>query len=249
MTDKLPIGDRMKQQYENRTRYMLPRRSYAVARVDGKSFHTYTRQARRPFDDCIMQAMDETAIYLCRNMQGAKFAYVQSDEISVLLTDFDTITTESWFNGNIQKIASVSAAMATMQFNLAVRDDFPSNALFDARVFTIPDPVEVANYFIWRQQDWIRNSIAMVAGSHYSQKELFGKDMAAQHELIHAAGDNWATQYTQGQKNGRVVRRMGNGGTSTWMVEDAVVFTSRPDFLASLIPPMPVFDAIETVIV
>mgnify|MGYP001609185388 CR=1 FL=1 len=241
----------MKQQYENRTRYMLPRRSHTIIRIDGRCFHTYARKADKPFDNGLMRAMDATAVYLCEEIQGSRFAYVQSDEISVMITDFSTITSEAWFNGNVQKMASVGASMATMQFNRLMRDHplgEEMNACFDARVFTIPDPVEVANYFIWRQQDWIRNSIAMVAGSHYSQKELFGKDMAAQYEMIRTAGDNWAG-YSVGEKNGRVVRRIGEAGASMWMSEDAVVFTAYPDFLAAMIPPMPAFNIMETVVV
>ena len=82
------IGDRMKENYENRSRFSMARRSYTLIRVDGKAFHTYTRGLIRPFDDGLIEDMDATAVYLCKNIMGAKFAFVQSDEISILLTDF-----------------------------------------------------------------------------------------------------------------------------------------------------------------
>lgn len=101
------LGDRMKIFYENITRIFLPRRTYTIIRIYGKAFHTYTKGLDRPFDDKFVNDMDETACYLCKNIQGAKFAFVQSDEISILLTDFDSLTTSAWFDGNIQKMVSV----------------------------------------------------------------------------------------------------------------------------------------------
>ena len=91
------LGDRMKANYEDRTRISLPRRSYTIIRIDGKAFHTYTRGMISPFDDGLIADMDATAAYLCKNIMGAKFAFVQSDEISILLTDFEDIGTQSWF--------------------------------------------------------------------------------------------------------------------------------------------------------
>ena len=163
------LGDRMKDYYESRTKSLLPRRTYTIIRIDGKAFHTYTRGLERPFDDKLINDMDETAKYLCKNIQGAKFAFVQSDEISVLLTDFDKLQTSAWFDGSIQKITSISASLATAKFNELRPNKI---ALFDSRTFTIPSNVEVENYFIWRQQDTVRNSISSVAQSLYSSKEL-----------------------------------------------------------------------------
>ena len=170
----------MKEYYENRTRNFLPRRTYTIIRVDGKAFHTYTRGLETPFDGKLVSDMDETACYMCKNVQGAKFAFVQSDEISILLTDFDSLTTDAWFDGNVQKMASVSSSLATAKFN-ALRPD--KIALFDSRVFSIPSTVEVANYFIWRQQDATRNSISSVAQSMFSHSELENKNTNQMQEM------------------------------------------------------------------
>ncbi len=174
------IGDRMKQYYEDRTRAFLPRRTYTIIRLDGKAFHTYTKGLIRPFDEQLMNDMDETACFLCKNIQGAKFAFVQSDEISILLTDFEELTTDAWFDGNIQKIVSVSASLGTAKFNELRPNKL---AFFDSRVFTIPSNIEVENYFIWRQQDFTRNSIYTVAKSLYSHKQLEGIDSNVQQEM------------------------------------------------------------------
>jgi len=193
------LGDRMKE-YENVERKHLTRRTPCILRLDGKSFHTFTKGFQKPFDMILMESMWETAKYLCENVMGCKLAYVQSDEISLLLTDYDNITTQSWFDKNIQKMVSVSASMATLAFNnkfnelvkklqenalltldLEDRKDNVkiyhtylnkvNTALFDSRVFNLPKE-EVCNAFIWRQQDATRNAIQMVGHANFSQKQL-----------------------------------------------------------------------------
>lgn len=207
------LGDRMKRNYENRTRVSLPRRTHTIIRLDGKAFHSFTKGCERPFDTDLMDAMNFTAGMLCKEIQGARFAFVQSDEISLLLTDFEKPTTDAWFDGNIQKMASVAASIATAAFNAHWQSRvlqegrgllFNDFALFDARVFTIPDTVEVVNYFIWRQQDATRNSIAMAAQSVYSHKELHGKSSDEQQEMLHQKGINW-NDYPVGFKRGRAI--------------------------------------------
>ena len=267
------LGDRMKKNYENRTRILLPRRTYTVIRVDGKAFHTYTKGCERPFDKGLITDMNTTAEYLCKNIQGAVIGFVQSDEISILMTDFATHETDAWFDGNIQKIVSVAASMATSKFNqqrlvryisengvdgyamaldgnLITRDDVLSLKLaeFDARTFTIPSKTEVMNYFIWRQQDTVRNSIASVAQSLYSSKKLHGKNMSEQQEMIFQKGINW-NDYDSTLKRGRFVfkekyeltselKDSGKVERSRWVTRGCPTFTKEPDFLNLFIPNM-----------
>lgn len=231
--NKDSLGDRMKEQYENRTRYMLPRRTYTVIRVDGKAFHTYTRRMKRPYDMDFMDAMDNVGIFLMNELQGAQFAYLQSDECSVLLTDFSKPETCAAFDGNLQKLCSVSASLATMAFNkmATLYPEWTTSALFDSRVFVIPDPVEVENYFIWRQKDAERNSVQMLAQHYASQKQLHGKGIPEQHDIIHANGDNW-NNHPIGFKRGRAV-----------VYEDMVtkvveppIFTQAREWIVSKVP-------------
>lgn len=204
------LGSRIKENYENRTRYFLPRRTYTIIRLDGKAFHTFTKDCNRPYDGELMTIMNLTAKELCRQIQGAKFAYVQSDEISILVTDFDSEQTDAWFDGNIQKICSISAAIATAEFNKYIKIDNPKfkdkTAYFDARVFTIPDPIEVENYFIWRQKDATSNSIQMGAQSLYSHNELQGKNNSELQEMMFQKGVNW-NDYPNGFKRGRFIEK------------------------------------------
>src|SRR5689334_8003874 len=104
------LGDRMKKNYEDISRVFLPRRMPLIIRLDGKAFHTLTADMKKPWDDGMIHSMLTTAITLCENIQNTKLAYVQSDEISLLLTDYDYFNTEAWFDRNLQKMVSVSAS-------------------------------------------------------------------------------------------------------------------------------------------
>jgi tRNA(His) 5'-end guanylyltransferase len=223
------LGDRIKA-YENITRTFLPRRSNVVIRIDGKAFHTYTKGCDKPFDKGLQEDMNATAIALCENIQGAKLAYVQSDEITIVVTDYDTLETNAWFGNNIQKMVSVSASIATAEFNRirmlknhanwnANRQSvYPTDfvmAHFDSRIFTVPELAEVANTIIWRVQDATRNSIQMVARSLYSHKELEGKNTTELIELINAKGKPWS-EYDSRSRFGGLIRRV----DGVWKVVD-----------------------------
>lgn len=218
--DRISLGDRMKR-YEAVSKNFLMRRQPVIIRLDGKSFHSFTKGFKKPFDDILILTMQETMKYLCENIQGCVLGYTQSDEITLVLCDYQTLDTDAWFNYNIQKIVSVSASMATMKFNqLFLKEALEFNvsndececdgereelesysdalersalngALFDSRAFTLPIE-EVANCLIWRQQDAIRNSIQSLAQSLYPYKELHGiNTKSLQDKMIVEKGVNW----------------------------------------------------------
>ena len=112
------LGDRMKK-YEGVPKTTLMRRNPVIIRIDGKAFHTFTKGFQRPFDDILIESMQETMKYLCENIQGCKLGYCQSDEISLLITDYENINTAAWFDYEVQKICSIAASMATLVFNRA----------------------------------------------------------------------------------------------------------------------------------
>lgn len=183
----------MKEYYEIRNRRFLTRRTPVIIRIDGKAFHTYTKGLNKPFDEYLMEDMQLTLKYLCENIQGCKFGYVQSDEISLLLTDYDTLQTDAWFDYCQNKMESIAASMATAKFNNLRWQKYglglnPAN--FDARAFNIPKE-DAVNYFVWRQQDATKNSISMLAQSLYSHKELLGKNGNEMQEMCFQKGVNW----------------------------------------------------------
>ena len=217
--DTSDLANRMKE-YEKRNQYYLQKRTPVAIRVDGRSFHTFTKGFKRPFDDILMKSMQETAKYMCENIQGAKLAYVQSDEITIILTDYDTLETDCWFNYRTDKLCSIAASMATMIFNKIFKEKVENfieeggafslaqlnynqmkmepylkaiekGAMFDARCFNIPKE-EVTNLIYWRQLDATRNSIQMVGQANFSHKELQNKSCNDIQDMLHEQkGINW----------------------------------------------------------
>jgi tRNA(His) 5'-end guanylyltransferase len=152
-----------------------------------------------------MHQMADLAEYVCRGVMGAQIAYCQSDEISILLHNYKRLDSEAWFANEVQKIASVSAGMASAYLTHASG----RLAVFDSRVFVLPE-AEVVNYFIFRQQDATRNSLQMLAQSQYSQKQLHGKNTKDLHDLLHEKDMNWNELETL-KKRGFCIKRVENG--------------------------------------
>lgn len=226
------LGDRMKG-YESVSRNFLTRRVPAIIRIDGKAFHTFTKGMEKPFDPVLTQAMQETMKYLCENIQGCVLGYTQSDEITLVLTDYATIQTDAWFGYNIQKMCSVSASMATLAFNInfaRIAEEWGCNnipncessamserykiyfkkmdtAMFDSRVFSIPKE-DVCNCLIWRQQDAVRNSIEAVGQANFSHQELHKKTCNMIQEMLWSEkGVNW-NEYPTDCKRGSCCYRV-----------------------------------------
>lgn len=188
------LGDRMKR-HEASTKRVFPPQTPVIIRVDGKAFHTYTRGLEKPYCLMLQLAMDTATRVLCEEIQGAQLAYVQSDEISVLLVGHKKFVSNPWFDNKQSKMETVAASMAgsTVTANSGlVFDGKIKPAFFDARAFPLPDH-EVPNYFLWRQQDAVRNSIQMVARALYSHRECNNKNVDELREMCTRAGQSWET--------------------------------------------------------
>lgn len=238
------LGDRMKGNYESRTRSYLVRRTPVIMRLDGKAFHTLTRGCHKPFDIGLNTSMSDTAVEVFSQIQGAKLAYVQSDEISILITDFDTLTTEAWFDYGVQKMCSVAASIAGAHFTTLFSKEKQPNlngggnsyiaandmryGYFDCRVFNLPKE-EVQNYFLWRFNDWVRNSVQMVAQAHFSHKQLHGKSQVDMHDMLHKKDINWAKLENR-WKNGTFIYRREEGEKSVIVKDYTIDLKKMKDF-------------------
>ena len=234
--DNSNLAARMKEFYENVPKTNLMRRTPVVIRIDGKAFHSFTKGFKRPFDEVLIKTMQETTKYLCENIQGCVLGYTQSDEISLVLVDYQRFETSAWFDYEVQKMCSIAASMATMAFNKffernvadgyehrydvkdecsmpydlykAYTDAINKGAMFDARVFNIPKE-EVTNYIYWRQLDASRNSIQMVGQANFSHKELQNKSCNdIQDMLMEQKGINWNDYPTVCKRGTAVIKKI-----------------------------------------
>lgn len=199
------LAKRMKNNYEDRQRFYLIRRMPVIIRVAGRAFHNFTSRCEKPFDGDFIFTMKEAAEFTANEIQCCKMAFVQSDEVSFLLTDYDNLQTESWFDSNIAKICSISASIMTAAFNSWYwgdhKPDMDECGIFDSRAFNIPRE-EVSNYFLWRAKDWQRNSVLMYAQSFFSHTQMQNKKQADLHEMLHNIGKNWTTDLPDYIRNG-----------------------------------------------
>ena len=232
------LGDRMKGNYENRAKTYLVRRMPVIIRLDGKAFHTFTRGFDKPFDKVMMGAMQQTTLMLCHSIQGCVFGYTQSDEITLVLVDYDTHETDAWFDYSIQKMCSVAASMCTLYFGKSFGDMYfewtlnrelndatdkldkaylraiKNGAMFDARVFNIPKE-EVTNCVLWRQQDATRNSISSLAQAHFPHKQLQGKSSSEMQDmLMDGFGINWNNLTIPEKRGTAVIKKDG-----AWVID------------------------------
>lgn len=204
------------------TDYRLPKKTYVMVMVDGKNFSRLVKNKyEKPFDNKFINMMNEVAIYVCKNVQGCKFAYTQSDEITFVLTDFETEETSAFFDYRLCKMLSIIPSLATAKFNQLVTlnlldtpcssEDMKqivadmSLAQFDCKVWNTDNFNDVFAYFLWRQIDCVRNSKQQAAQTYLSHKELLGKHTDEQVQmLLEKKGIDW-NEYSDGKKYGRFI--------------------------------------------
>ena len=209
------LGTRMKTYYEEIPKTRLMRRTPVAIRIDGKAFHTFTRGFQKPFDEVLGNAMVRTMEYLCKNIQGCVFGYTQSDELTLILIDYQTLDTCAWFDYEIQKMCSIAASMATMAFNKFFETEMnvfkASHTIFDTNEWANPKAgeiygaymfakskgamfdarcfnipkEEVCNLVYWRQLDATRNSVQMVGQANFSHSELQNKSCNMIQDMLH----------------------------------------------------------------
>lgn len=198
----------------------VPNDQYVVLRLDGRSFHRYTRGLERPYDLQFMSDMDATAVALCREIAGARCAYVQSDEISLLITAFTDGATNAMidescdlmFGGRVQKLVSISAAIASATFNARRSHLTDTFGLFDSRVLTLETVDDVHAYFEHRQFDCQKNAVTMSASTVATHHELIGVRTVDRAQMIPGGRDAIPGAFLYG----RLVERVSSPDTATF---------------------------------
>ena len=246
----MKLDERMKK-YEYITRHYLMCRTPVIVRVDGKAFHTFTKDMKKPFDPIFMKSMQNTMKYLCENVQGCVLGYCQSDEISLLLVDYENLESCAWFDNNISKIISITSSMASVVFNKefyrnmfvyyvecegsksyidSLLDRYNTLQVFDSRTFNLQKE-EVNNYFVWRQQDAIKNAIQMIGRAYFTHKELENKNGKDIVDMLDSIKIDYHS-YTTSEKRGTCCIKTDKG----WELDTEIpVFKDNKDYIEKLI--------------
>lgn len=197
--DKTTLGDRQKA-YEKAYDIKIIKRLPVIVKADGKNFSKYTKKNnfKKPFDDVFSDAMSNAMKDTASNIEGCIFSYTQSDEITFILRNDQSLISSPWFDNRIQKICSIVSSIISVAFNDYINNS--SRAYFDTRVFAVPTIYEAENYIHWRQNDCVKNSIS--AACYYEVAKIKGKKTARglmhklnqkqqQELLFQETGINW----------------------------------------------------------
>lgn len=250
--------DKRMKEYEAVSKTRLTKRMPVVIRIDGRAFHTFTKGFQKPYDEILCKTMQETMKYLCGNIQGCVLGYTQSDEITLILVDYDDIKKSSWLDYEVQKICSIVASMATMKFNqlfmpnvlevyknrykephkckmpFDLYDTYckanEQGAMFDTRCFNVPEN-DICNALIWRQKDAEKNSISSLGQAHFTQKELQGKKSNdIQDMLMLEKGINWNNVPTKFKRGSSCIKVDGK-----WTIDNEMpILTKNREYIESL---------------
>ena len=203
--------------YQKAANYFLDPDKYIIAHIDGRSFSKMIKNKfKKPFDDTFIEAMNETAKYLCKEVQGCIFAYTQSDEISLIIRKNDP-EGDVFFGGRMCKMQSILAALATSKFSqvMAIErlksipscasaenvlemciDEIENGPLyqFDCKVWNVDSANDAMAWLLFRNIDCVRNSKQQTAQTYLPHKDLLRKDADEQIEMLfNRKGINWNT--------------------------------------------------------
>ena len=189
------FGNRMKS-YEPVDK--LDVNSPIIIRLDGRGFSKFTKSYKKPFDYRIADAMIATTIGLVDQF-GASIGYTQSDEITLVIPKVEK------YSGRLQKLVSMTASVATGNFNREINDS--KIAYFDSRVFNVPNISEATNAVLWRVHDARKNGISSICHSLVGTKRMFKCDQAAMLKIISNEGVEY-TNFSTHAKFGVFVKRV-----------------------------------------
>ena len=222
--------------YQKRRDYKVDENAYIIVHIDGRSFSKMIKNKfEKPFDKNFINMMDKTAIYACENVQGVKLAYVQSDEITLLIKK-PNFESDIFFGGRLCKMQSIIASIVTSKFNqLLLKYNISKNSYsntledcdttlynvkdvldyidvqklcqFDCKVWDVPTENDAITWFLFRNIDCIRNSKQQTAQSYLPHKLLLNKSADEQIKLLYEKeGIDWS-KFNENLKYGRIITR------------------------------------------
>jgi tRNA(His) 5'-end guanylyltransferase len=254
----MDLGDRMKN-YEKAYDVYMPSRLPVIVRIDGKGFSKFTKsiKAKKPFDEFFSNTMSIALKAAAEKIEGCVFGYTQSDEMTFVIKNDQSLESTPWFGNRTQKITSVVSSLVTAHFNKRMISWYEGNvplAYFDARTFVVPSWQEAINCLVWRQNDATKNSISSACyydiaekiGKKTARKKMHGLNQKQQQELLfQETGLNWnnyKTKFKRGIGVYRVSKEITlNGETfirNSWQIDEELpIFAQDQEFLKDILDP------------
>lgn len=208
--------------------YKLDCNKPIIVHIDGKNFSKMIKNKfEKPFDKEFIDMMNNTAKFICQNVQGVKLAYTQSDEITLIITK-SSPDSEIFFGGRLCKLQSVIAALATSEFNrhfirhqVFNKDDWSNYGIadldqelfdmkmtqFDCKAWNVDTLYDAVLWLLFRNIDCVRNSKQQAAQTYISPKKLTNLSTDEQiAKLLEEKNIDW-NQYPDNMKYGRFIKK------------------------------------------
>lgn len=206
--NRVSLGDRMKEFEMVHTQTSLVPGIPVYVRIDGRSFHTFTRGLQKPFDPDFAWTMKETTKHL-HDRTNAFISYVQSDEISLAYLEPSKMP----FETRLFKLESVLAGMASAAFCIYGSKTKLKDRIekfiphFDCRVCQMPLE-EVPNMLLFRERDCLKNAITLESLEHFSNKQIHKKNSEEKIEMLKGIGIDFSKDIDEDFRYGSWFRRV-----------------------------------------
>lgn len=249
MMSHLKLKDRV-ESYQEQSEYKLLNKLPVVSIINGRSFAKITSLLDKPYCQEFTECMVSTALKLCNEVEGTIFSYHHNDEIILVSRNDQSNDTEPWFDNKVQKLSSIIASIATLQFNNcinAVNLNLLSEAYFTVKVFTVPNVSEAINTIIYKQQQNFYTSIQFACfyellkkyDRTYIRDMVQGLSFEEKIELLQQECNVDFNQYPIAFRRGvacyKIPKVIGDTMKNKWTINaDLPIFTKDQSFLNNI---------------
>jgi len=247
MSNKLK--DRI-ESYRAVTDYKLLNRVPIIICVNGRGFSKITQLLDKPYCSKFAECMVSTMLRLCTDVEGALFGYQHNDEIVIVARNDQNNDTAPWYDNRLQKICSVTSAIASTHFNNCVSSamiDIAGEAVFTSQVFAVPTISEAVNTVIYKQQQNFHTSIQFAClyglinkyDKHNIKEMMSGLNIDEKMDLLAQECDIDFNEYPLSFRRGVAAYKVpivsGESMRNKWHINtEPPIFTKDQSFLSNI---------------
>ena len=186
----------------------------------------------KPFDTKFSDAVLCTMIKLCNEIEGCVFAYNFLDEIILISRNDQSNDTLPWYDNNVQKLASITASIASVEFNKVYGDDI----YFNSHVFSLPNMVECSNFISSKQHQYTQKLLNNLVHDHLqiSLEESLTLTIEDKVQLLEEKDVHYNSFNSILRKGCAVYRKKDRDKLRWYLDRDVPVFLHSKDFLYSI---------------
>lgn len=170
--------------YKEAYNYKILNNLPVIIQINGRNFSRLTKKLSRPYCKTLLNILSNTLYQSILEIEGAVFGFQYSDDFIFVLKNDRNPEDQPWYQNCIQKIASVSSSIISVNFLknvLASNIELDGDPIFESDVFAVPSIGEAINHLILKQKLCINDAIYRAAQAEFTNQ--YGKDKAI--KLLH----------------------------------------------------------------